>query len=90
MNWNYRPLYMPSPIDDEMKNLPRGAADWPGYQSVYLKLQKAAGCMRDQKYFHLSTEHARLMAVIGCGHEETMKAELHRLRIIFPKLLESA
>jgi len=27
----------------------------------------------------LSDEHVRLMAIMGCGHEETMKAEMHRL-----------
>jgi hypothetical protein len=28
---------------------------------------------------YLSDEHVRLMAIMGCGHEETMKAEMHRL-----------
>lgn len=90
MKFESRPLYFPTPIEIEARSLPRGAGDWPGYESVYGKLQMAAERMRDQKYWHLASEHIRLMAIIGCGHEETMKAELHRLRVVRPDFMVAA
>lgn len=68
-----------SPVDYIRKQLPRGDGEWPGYDVVYRRLQRAAYKMADEPYMRPSDEHVRLMAIMGCGHEETMKAEMHRL-----------
>ena len=68
-----------SPVDHIRKQLPRGNGEWPGFDVVYHRLQRAAHEMADEPYIYLSDEHVGLMAIMGCGHEETMKAEMHRL-----------
>lgn len=62
-----------------MKDLPKGCGEWPGYNTVYRRLATACERMAQTKYIYLSDEHARAMAILGCGHEETMKAEQARL-----------
>lgn len=65
-----------SPVEQRRKELPRGNGSWAGWESVYDRL--AAAAERLSRTLHLSEEHENLMAALGCGHEETMKAELHR------------
>ncbi len=76
--WRRGPV-LDSPVDHIRKQLPRGNGDWSGFDVVYYRLKCAAHKMADEPYMHLSNEHVRLMAIMGCGHEETMKAEMHRL-----------
>ena len=68
-----------SPTEQVRKNLPRGDGAWPGFDYVYGQLYAACDAMAKSS-LHLSDEHIRAMAVLGCGHEETMKAEMWRLR----------
>ena len=77
--WGRGPVVSGSPVDHIRKQLPRGNGDWPGFDVVYYRLKCAAHKMADEPYMYLSDEHVRLMAIMGCGHEETMKAEMHRL-----------
>lgn len=69
-----------SPSEALRKKLPRGDGNWPGYSTVYRNI--AAGCeaMARDKYVYLSYEHINAMAVLGSGHEETMKYEQMRMR----------
>lgn len=76
--WGRGPV-LDSPVDHIRKQLPRGNGDWPGFDVVYYRLKCAAHKMADEPHMYLSDEHVRLMAIMGCGHEETMKAEMHRL-----------
>jgi hypothetical protein len=76
--WRQGPV-LDTPVDHIRKQLPRGNGDWPGFDAVYDRLQSAAHKMASEKYMHCSDEHVTLMAIMGCGHEETMKAEMHRL-----------
>ncbi len=69
-----------SPVVAVMKTLPRGNGDWPGYSYVYSQISKACDYMMNSAHIGLTDEHVRTMAILGCGHEETMKAELWRLR----------
>lgn len=51
----------------ERKSLPRGNADWAGWDHVYDELNKACKSLAgdcDQPFYQ---------GVLGCGHEETMK-----------------
>jgi hypothetical protein len=68
-----------SPVDHARKQLLRGDGEWPGFDVVYYRLKCAAHKMAEEPHMLLSDEHVRLMAIMGCGHEETMKAEMHRL-----------
>lgn len=68
-----------SPVEHVRKQLPRGDGEWPGFDVVYYRLKCAAHKIVDAPGMYLSDEHIRLMAIMGCGHEETMKAEMHRL-----------
>lgn len=68
-----------SPVEYVRKQLPRGDGKWAGFEAVYGRLQRAAYRMADEKYMRCGEEHVMLMAILGCGHEETMKAEMHRL-----------
>ncbi len=68
-----------SPVDTVRKTLPKGDGNWPGYDVVCARLQAAAHKIAQERYLYLSDEHVTLMAIMGCGHEETMKAEVHRL-----------
>lgn len=69
-----------SPTETCRKGLPRGDGNWPGFDYVYGQIMKAAHAMALQKDVYLSEEHINTMAVAGCGHEETMKGEMWRLR----------
>ncbi len=74
-----RGMVLDSPVDHVRKQLPRGDGQWTGFDAVYMKLQEAAHRMAQEKYMLCSDEHVTLMAIMGSGHEETMKAEMHRL-----------
>lgn len=76
----YGPL-AESPAEAIRKTLPRGDAKWPGFPEVYRKISEACEIMGRTPYIHLSEEHLRSCAILGCGHEEAMKHELHRLRM---------
>lgn len=76
--WGVGPV-LDTPVDSVRKRLPRGNGAWPGFDVVYNRLQRAAHMMATEKYAGCSDEHITLMAIMGCGHEETMKAEMHRL-----------
>jgi hypothetical protein len=65
----------------EMRALPQGDCEWPGYSIVFNRLQAIAYNMAKktpgiQNHNYLSAEHITTMAVLGCGHEETMKGWL--------------
>jgi hypothetical protein len=77
---NHNSVSQDSPVESRRKELPRGTGDWPGFDKVYSNI--AAGCeaMARTKYVYLSEEHVNAMAVLGCGHEETMKYEQMRMR----------
>ena len=77
---NTKGLPQMSPVTARRQELPRGNADWAGYAAVYANI--AAGCesMARTRYVYLSEEHVNAMAVLGCGHEETMKYEQMRMR----------
>ena len=85
MNHRYgNTLNMPlpdSPVEQRLKELPRGNGDWNGFPAMYALIAKACQEMAKQPYMYLSDEHVNAMAVLGCGHEETMKYELGRLRM---------
>lgn len=70
-----------STTEARRKELPRGDGDWPGYAQVYRNI--AAGCekMARTRHVYLSYEHINAMAVLGSGHEETMKYEQMRMRM---------
>ena len=69
-----------SPSEQLRKELPRGAGNWPGYDIVYGNLQKGAFSLAQGQYTYLSDLHIKTMAVLGTGHEETMKAQQMLLR----------
>lgn len=73
----------PSPTEKILKDLPKGDCNWPGYDHVRTKLAQACEYLSHNNTGHrastwLGGDHVRLMAVLGCGHEETMKYELAR------------
>jgi hypothetical protein len=65
-----------SPVEKIRKTFPSGNLDWPGNSHVYDKLKKAADAMGRTTSTHLSYDHLLTMAILGCGHEETMKAHM--------------
>lgn len=69
-----------SPVVTRLRELPRGDGKWPGYAHVYRNIALACERMAKTRYVYLSEEHINAMAVLGCGHEETMKYEQMRLR----------
>lgn len=69
-----------SPVEAIRKTLPRGKGDWAGYAKVYANISTACERMARGKYMRCSPEHERTMAILGSGHEETMKYEQMRLR----------
>ncbi len=80
--WN-RDIMQPmpdSPVEQIRKTLPQGDGNWPGSEKVYSNIQKACHAMARSNDTYLSEEHINAMAILGCGHEETMKAEQMRLR----------
>lgn len=72
-------LFQDSPVEQLRKELPRGKADWPTFGHVWSNLQTAAIAM-GQSNSRLNDLHVRTMAVMGTGHEETMKAHQLLLR----------
>jgi hypothetical protein len=72
-----------SPVEKELATLPRGDGKWSGFDAVYDKLNKVARECFTGPYAHCGEEHVHVMAVMGCGHEETMKAEMFLLRSRF-------
>lgn len=66
-----------NPVDEVRKDLPKGNGDWPGFDSVYTRLQRAAEHLAKGTYTHLGADHVTTMAIMGCGDEETMKGWLH-------------
>ncbi len=69
-----------SPVEMRRSKLPRGNGDWIGYAAVYANIARGCEAMARSKYVYLSAEHVNAMAVLGCGHEETMKYEQMRMR----------
>lgn len=72
-------MNLESPVETERKTLPRGDGQWPGFARVYQTISGACDRM-GQSASRLNEEHVRAMAILGCGHEETMKYEQMRLR----------
>jgi hypothetical protein len=68
-----------SPVEKRRKELPQGNCDWVGWEYVANNLKNAAQKMALSDYW-LSDWHIETMAVLGCGHEETMKAHQMLLR----------
>jgi hypothetical protein len=75
-----KPALPDSPVEKRRKELPRGDGSWAGFGQVYTLISNACQKMAETKYIYLSDEHVEAMAVLGCGHEETMKAQLWHLR----------
>lgn len=69
-----------SPVVTLQKQLPRGNAQWPGWEQVYWNLSLAADEMGRRRETRGNDFHVRTMAVMGTGHEETMKAHQLLLR----------
>lgn len=76
----YRGIPQDSPVEARRKELPRGKGDWPGWAHVCDNLARGCEQMARTEYVYLSDEHVNAMAVLGCGHEETMKYEQDRMR----------
>lgn len=84
-NWKHWPwegyvewkVAIESPVEKERKTLPRGDGNWPGYDRVWSRLQDAAHNLAANRAAWLSDDHIHTMAVLGSGHEETMKAWMH-------------
>lgn len=75
-----RNLIRDSPVEERRKQLPRGDGNWKGYDVVYANISKACEKMGLSKHMRLSYLHVEAMAVLGSGHEETMKAMQMTLR----------
>lgn len=67
------------PVTVAWRELPHGDGTWPGYDAVYDKISRAADKMSRARYILRSEIHVQTMAILGCGHEETMKAHVHWL-----------
>ena len=74
MNFCKTDLLAESPVEQRRKELLQGDCNWLGYDAVYTNLQKAAEKLSSGKYTRLSGNHIETMAVMACGHEETMKS----------------
>jgi hypothetical protein len=66
-----------SPVEQERKSDPCGNGNWPGFESVWDRIQIGCHKMARAKYMYLSQDHVESMADLGSGHEERMKARLH-------------
>lgn len=75
-----RSIPQDSPVEARRKELPRGKGDWIGWPQVYSNISRGCEAMARTTYVYLSDEHVNAMAVLGCGHEETMKYEQMRMR----------
>jgi hypothetical protein len=69
-----------SPVETLRKQLPHGNGKWPGWEQVYWNLSLAADAMGMSPHAKGRDLHVRTMAVMGTGHEETMKAHQLILR----------
>jgi len=69
-------LMKESPVTARLRELPRGNGNWRGALEVWQNLQKVAEYLAQGKYTYLAQDHVETMAVLGCGHEETMKGWL--------------
>lgn len=65
-----------SPVEIRQAELPKGNGDWPGFAHVWTKLQEASHYLAQGRQTCLSADHVECMAVMGSGHEETMKHQL--------------
>lgn len=65
-----------SPVEKRVAELPKGDGQWPGADHVWKKLQEAAHYLARGKHTRLGADHVETMAVLGTGHEETMKYQL--------------
>ena len=65
------------PIETRRKELPRGDGSWEGFDACYRRLQFAAKHLALNPYTRLGQDHIDIMAVLGSGHEETMKYYVH-------------
>ena len=74
-------LLQDSPVEKARKELHTGDCEWAGYEHVRDNLQIAAHHLASGKYTCCSDEHVQVMAILGCGHEETMKAEQMRCKM---------
>lgn len=79
-NQTNRPLPQNSPVEERRQQLPQGDGKWAGYAYVYGVINIACNKMGENPKSLRSEEHVNAMAVLGCGHEETMKAEMWKLR----------
>lgn len=82
----------PSPVDTELRAGPRGDGRWRGYDAVYTRLQLVAHKLgASRKWWPAcgrhgagcaapSEDHVAVMAALGSGHEERMKAMLMHCR----------
>lgn len=70
-----------SPVEILRKSLPRGNGQWPGFDHVYRNLAVAAEAMGKNRQTRGGEFHVKTMAVLGSGHEETMKT--HQLLLRF-------
>lgn len=68
---------LPTPVEEALKNGPRGNGNWPGFDVVYRRIARGCQKMAQNKSTYLSQDHIDAMADLGSGHEERMKARLH-------------
>ena len=76
---NYDQIHFNTP-DSILKTLPKGNCDWPGYDKSQKEISDECLRLALCKTTYLSYHHVYLMAVLGCGHEETMKAESLKIK----------
>jgi hypothetical protein len=69
-------VFMESPVEKLRKTLPRGDASWSGYAEVYIALARIADKYGADPKMHGYGLHITTMAVMGTGHEETMRKHL--------------
>ena len=74
-NCSLKPMEV-SPVEKRQVELPKGNGSWPGADHVYKKLQEACHYLASHRSTRLSDDHVELMAVLGNGHEESMKYKL--------------
>ena len=73
-----------SPVETVRKRLSQGDGEWEGFDDVYFGLKAAAQAMAENEYRRCGYEHVGLMAIMGCGPEGAMRAELQRLTLQRP------
>ena len=70
-----------SPVEMRRKELPRGDGQWAGFDHVYSLISSACEKMAIGNHTWLSELHIDCMAILGSGHEETMKYHVQWLRM---------